>query len=474
MNIDDYRSRLEENHKLLENIYSTANSEGRDLTDEERVQADDLIKAQKVLRADMDRLHEKLELDAIMDQTSGRISEPNEIARDPEPKARAAAPQAAVAQTPPVQPRKVYAQPRDMTAGGTHGFPTFGHFARAVMMAARPGNPVIDERFRNAPSDPMREGSGEDGGFLVPPDYRTAILNHIQGEDSLLARTDRMVTSSNVWSQPVDNSTPWNTASGGIKAVWTAEGAQKDQSRLNLTTLSLRLHKLAAIVPVTDELREDASSIDAYITRKAPEAFNWAINQAIIRGTGVGQPEGILNSPALVTVAKEVNQTAATLHARNIAKMWSRLHANFRGDAVWLVNQDVETELPMLAEAAKTADGATVVGPAATYWEPGSIRNQNNFGLLYNRPVIVSEACAPLGTVGDIILASLSKYVTATKVGGLRTDISIHLWFDYDVTAFRFVFRVAGASALRAPISRADPGNTNTWSAFVALATRAG
>jgi HK97 family phage major capsid protein len=45
--------------------------------------------------------------------------------------------------------------------------------------------------------------------------------------------------------------------------------------------------------------------------------------------------------------------------------------------------------------------------------------------------------------VGDIILVDLSQYMTVTK-GDIRTDVSIHLYFDQDLTAFRFIFRVAG------------------------------
>jgi hypothetical protein len=46
----------------------------------------------------------------------------------------------------------------------------------------------------------------------------------------------------------------------------------------------------------------------------------------------------------------------------------------------------------------------------------------------------------------------------------------MHLWFDYDITAFRFIFRLAGHPWLTAPIARRN--GTNTLSAFVALAAR--
>jgi HK97 family phage major capsid protein len=130
----------------------------------------------------------------------------------------------------------------------------------------------------------------------------------------------------------------------------------------------------------------------------------------------------------------------------------------------------VEEQLPAIGEAIKTADGTTTVGAGPTYWEPGSIRNQSDFGTLYGRPVIPLESCSALGDVGDIILCSLGQYLTVTKIGGIRADVSMHLWFDYDMSAFRFVLRMAGAPELSAPISRAN--SSNTLSAFVTLAAR--
>ena len=56
------------------------------------------------------------------------------------------------------------------------------------------------------------------------------------------------------------------------------------------------------------------------------------------------------------------------------------------------------------------------------------------------RPVIPIEYCSAVGTVGDIILADMSQYVTISK-GSLESAMSIHLRFDYAEEAFRFIFR---------------------------------
>ena len=73
------------------------------------------------------------------------------------------------------------------------------------------------------------------------------------------------------------------------------------------------------------------------------------------------------------------------------------------------------------------------------------------------------------GTVGDVILADLSKYLSAVK-GAVKADTSIHLWFDQNTTAFRFVMRMNGQPWLSAAIARKN--GSNTLSHFVTVATR--
>jgi HK97 family phage major capsid protein len=179
---------------------------------------------------------------------------------------------------------------------GTGGFRSLGDFALAIRAAAR-GN--IDPRlkaldssriFNAAPSTYSQEGVGADGGYLVPPDFRTTILQKVLAEDQLLSRTDQqMTTSSNSITIPVDETTPWQT-SGGIQAYWEGEAATYLQSKAALQTVTIRAYKLGALVPVTDEQLEDGPALEAYLRRKTPDKMNFKINDALLNGDGVGKP----------------------------------------------------------------------------------------------------------------------------------------------------------------------------------------
>jgi hypothetical protein len=47
-----------------------------------------------------------------------------------------------------------------------------------------------------------------------------------------------------------------------------------------------------------------------------------------------------------------------------------------------------------------------------------------------------------------------------TKSDGLRADVSIHLYFDTDHTAFRFVMRVGGQPYWSQAVPRSNSANT--------------
>lgn len=338
------------------------------------------------------------------------------------------------------------------------GFVSFGDFAMAVVEASRSGGNV-DERLRlqgAAPSSYAREGSGQEGGYLVPHEFSTVVAELMLGFDALLPLTDNDNVQGNGMTFPADESTPWGTS--GIRAYWLAEAALKQPTRPLFTGVTLRLHKMAALVPATDELLADASVLSTYIPRKMGESIQWKTNEAIINGTGAGQPLGILNSAALVTVAKESGQAADTIVVANLAKMYARCINPAR--AVWVINQDILPQLITLT-----------LGNFPIFMPPTAGIANAPYGTLLGRPIMFSQNAKTLGDLGDIMLVDLQGYKTITKAGGIEYATSMHLWFDYDITAFRAVFRLDGKPWQQAAITPAYGGNT--LSSFVTLAERA-
>ena len=103
------------------------------------------------------------------------------------------------------------------------------------------------------------------------------------------------------------------------------------------------------------------------------------------------------------------------------------------------------------------------------YMPPNGL-SQSPFGTILGRPAIPHMACKAIGDTGDLVFADLSQYVTAVKTGGMRSDVSMHLWFDQDIAAFKFTMRVDGRPWASQAIT--PPNGSSTLSPFVALAPR--
>lgn len=324
---------------------------------------------------------------------------------------------------------------------GTWGFQNEGEF---VLAARNHKAGRKDPRILNAASTFGSEGVNEDGGFAVPPDYRAAIRKALEGPDSLAALCDDQRTSSNRISFPVDENAPHDSASG-ISVGYVAEGASFSASKPKLKLLETKLTKIGALVTLTEELIEDAAAMTSYVRTKVPEKTVAFLNQEIVTGSGApGNLLGIMESAAKYTVAAKASQGAGTVVSDNIAKMYSALPLKSRSRAVWLVHADVEAVLPLLS-----------IGNQPVYMPPGGLLNKP-YGTLLGLPVMVSEDCKAIGTEGDIILWDPKEYLLATKTGpgAMREDVSIHVYFEQDLTAMRFVQRIGGQPWWSAPFSR--------------------
>ena len=331
--------------------------------------------------------------------------------------------------------RRPAARPVNPRDAQNRGFRNTGEFAMSVYRNMEHG--VADNRLANIGN----ESQGADGGFLVPPDFRTRILELMFDESpmNLLTYVNDFPISGNTLTMPSDDTTPWGT--DGVSVSWTGEGAQIADSNPVLSQINLKLDKLAALVKVTDELIEDTTALSSYIERQTSRKFAFKIGDAIIAGTGSGQPMGFTNSSAYVLQAKETGQTRASkpVVPSNISKMWARMPADGQPRGVWLVNPEVLGVLPVM-----NIDGATGGGGNIPTMMPAGGQSTSPYSMLMGRPVIPHQACAAMGTASDITFADLSQYIFASKSGGLSQQTSIHLFFDRGQTAFRFTMRLDG------------------------------
>lgn len=344
-------------------------------------------------------------------------------------------------------------------------FGSLGEQMAAIMRAGSPGGHT-DPRLFNAASG-LGETVSSDGGFLVQSDFSSTLLEDVfqTGKLAAMCRKYTISSTSNGIKIPgVDETSRASTRSGGIVSYWIDEAAEKTASKPKFRMIELSLKKLIGLCYATDELMTDASALESYVRGAFASEFGFQVDDAIINGTGAGKPLGILNAGCLVSVAKEAGQKASTVLFENVVKMYSRLFATSRTNAVWLINQNIEPQLFSMSLAVGT-------GGVPVYMPAGGVSGQP-YGTLFGRPVIPIEQAATLGTVGDIMLCDFQNgYVLAEK-GGIQTDMSIHVRFVYDESCFRFVLRIDGQPVRQTALTPYKGGANFTQSHFVSLATR--
>lgn len=339
----------------------------------------------------------------------------------------------------------------------TGGFKDLGEFAVAVNGAVRATQVggVVDERL-GALANSHQGGGGAGEGFSLPPMYRDQVWELVTGFDEFGPLIDEEPTGAREVKLGADETTPWGTS--GIKAYWRKEGAQMTATQLSDEGRNVPLHELYCLALASEELLSDAVRLRNRLTNKAAMAIAWKKNLAIVYGNGVGQPLGWKQSGALLTVAKESGQAAATINATNVIKMFSRLQRVPGDSPFWLTNQDC---LPQLM--------TMTIGDLPIWTPPNGLADAPG-GFLLGLPVRFSEFAETVGTAGDIQLISPKGYYGVRRAEGVNFASSIHLYFDYASEAFRWMFRYGGQPHLSAPISPAK-GST-TKSHFVTLATR--
>lgn len=336
------------------------------------------------------------------------------------------------------------------------GFRSFGDFARSVGRAGIGAG--IDQRLIGAaaPGTVSNEGSGQDGGFGIPPAFSSEIWRLSLGEDSLIPLTQNTELTGNSMIFPKDETTPWG--GNGVQVYWQSEGSAGAASKLQLGTQAMVLHKMMALVPVTNELLEDGAAIGSYLTSIAPERIAYKANESILFGDGVGKPLGALVAKAAYVVAKESGQSANTVDPKNLTKMVQSLLVGEKKYARWIATPDILSALEAMA-----------VGNYPIYL-PNNSAAESSYGMLKGMPMYLSEHAAALSSQSDLNLVSLRGYRTITKAGGIETATSMHLYFDADATAFKFVFRLNGQPILSDVIT--PPKSTSKRSHFVALGAR--
>jgi len=338
--------------------------------------------------------------------------------------------------------------------------------ARSRLDQVEKRNQVLSEKRsetenRAATTGGMTVAVPNEGGFFLQGETAIELMTNGFNNSEILPKTAKRPLSPATQFVEIigidETSRVTGSRGGGIRIYTNKELGEFTASKTKTKKIRIEPTKLTGLYAMSGEMVRNVTFMGQEIRQLFGEEFAFKGQDLCIRATGAGEPLGILNANCLVTVPKESAQKAATIVTENLSKMWAR----FRGrNPVWYINQDCNPQLDALT---LTAGTAALEPRFVTYGSDGLMR-------IKGAPVIPIEQCETLGTVGDIILADWSQYITADK-GAINEASSIHVDFIYDQELFRFLYYFDGQPRWTSALSPYK--GTNTVSPFVALATRA-
>jgi HK97 family phage major capsid protein len=444
--LDKLKEKLGDLQNKIEAIKAKAEEENRDISDEEFEEIKGHLDRQKVIRAQIETAKELEENETISNNQT-------------------AASMGVVVNGP------VTGSP----------FRTHGHFLQAVIAAGirdRDGDRigeyecgVVSEQLRNyqrelkAAAAGHNESTPSEGGFMVGTDFGSTLLSDAMENANIPSKCTNMPISanSNRVSLPAVDETSRATGSrwGGIQVYMAHEAAAVTATKTKLRNIVLELNKMMGLTYLTDELMQDAAALEAWVRIAFAMEFGFSIDDKLVRGTGAGEPMGILNAPALRSISKETDQAADTIVWENIQNMYTFALGN---NLEWYINRECLPQLMSMSQPVGTG-GVPV-------WLPANGASGRPQDTLMGLPINYIEQASALGDKGDIMLADFSQYLFADK-GGLQTASSIHVNFTTDETALRFVYRLDGQPVKASPTTPYKGASGATYSAFVALNARA-
>ncbi len=341
-------------------------------------------------------------------------------------------------------------------------FASFGEQMAAI--ANKAVNGVTDSRLpQYFAASGASEGVASDGGYLVQTDFSTELLRKAHEFGVFTGRVRQIPISSDANGLKINAIKETSRANGSrfgaVQAFWAGEAEALTASRPKFRQMELNLHKLTGLAYATDELLADAAALGTVLDMAFTEEFAFKLDNAIFEGSGAGEPLGVMEGGALVSVAKESGQAADTIVIENIFNIYARMWARSRANAVWYINQDIEPQLFGLTDASNRA-----------LWLPSNSVAGRPHNTLLGLPIVPTEHNRTLGDKGDITLFDLSQYLMIEK-GPMQAASSIHVRFLNDEMTFRFIIRADGQPIWESALT--PFAGTATKSPFVTLDARA-
>ena len=185
---------------------------------------------------------------------------------------------------------------------------------------------ALRTNFRQV-SNVLQEGIDANGGYLVPEEYDSRLIDGLT-EENIMRRLGHRITTSGEHKI--------NIAATKPAAAWIDEGGALTFGDATFAQISLDAHKLHVAVKVTEELLYDN------------KALGNAEEDAFLNGDGSGKPLGLLAATGGAQTA--VTTAGASIAADEVIDLVYALKRPYRKNAAFLTNDQTLAVLRKLKD----------------------------------------------------------------------------------------------------------------------------
>jgi HK97 family phage major capsid protein len=193
-------------------------------------------------------------------------------------------------------------------------------YAKAMLTAMRSGFHQV--------SDILQEGTDANGGYLVPEEWDSRLIDKLT-EENIFRSLATTITTSGEHKINIAGTKP--------AAAWIEEGEALTFGDATFDQIVLDAHKLHLAIKVTEELLYDnAFNLENYIIDQFGKAIGNAEEDAFLNGDGTGKPTGIFADKGGGEIA--VTLTGTKLATDDILTLIYALKRPYRKNACFILN----------------------------------------------------------------------------------------------------------------------------------------
>lgn len=232
--------------------------------------------------------------------------------------------------------------------GAAKGFRASDEYRQAMLAAMRTG-------FRQV-SNVLQEGIDQQGGYLVPVEYDSRLID-VLTEENIMRTLGTKITTSGEHKI--------NVAATKPAAAWIEEGGSLSFGEATFDQIMMDAYKLHVAIKVTEELLYDAAfNLEGYIIDNFGKALANAEEDAFLNGDGKGKPAGIFDTA--LGGQYSLTTSGTSISADDIISLVYTLKRPYRKSAAFITNDKTLASLRKL----KDNNGAYLWQPSLTAGEP--------------------------------------------------------------------------------------------------------